>query len=159
MWRTRCATSTRCGSWWSVRKRSPLSKTDGVSLVLAGSVADMEAAVRESTQLELWDAVCKGAQFYEGPELRQAVLLRNQALDRALVRANAAPVFYALDPEDALLAGNYFLRLVLRRKSTTRYSKSSMGGFPTSSPDVAALLQENAENCVQTLPQLRNPSR
>lgn len=94
------------------RCQAAAAAANGLSLVLNGPEADIKAEIVEGSQAQLWDAVCQGATFYRSPELNEAVLGRAQALDRMLTQFGVAPLFFNLDKEQSLAAGNEMLRLM-----------------------------------------------
>lgn len=97
------------------RCKAVASTHEGLNLVLSGSGMDLEAAVRETSQVELWDAVCQSAHIHPCPEVNEATLRRSQALDTLLMRNGVPPLLMGLSDEVALVAGNEMMRLMSKQ--------------------------------------------
>ena len=87
----------------------------GMSLVLGGTVADLETAVEETTEFELANKICEDATVYPGTDHRSANLIRARVLDAMLARAGKPAVFASLTEEEALRIGNEFTKLLKLR--------------------------------------------
>jgi hypothetical protein len=140
--------------WDLIEKSKALAEeqTEGAALVVAGSRAHIEVVAREAGKGALWDAVCQGARFYAGPEIDAAVAERSRLIDRALVRANAAPVFLLLSPEQQLTSGNHLLRLLAARHGRDAAFQVLDGRLPDVGPDLARLVAELTCPCLDAPP-------
>jgi hypothetical protein len=89
---------------------------DGMQLVAAGTVCDVQA-VFEETESELLQlaGVCENVEFYPDLEPGKAVFRRSQLLDAVLYRDDLPPVFMLLSEQEQLLAGNAFMRRLARQ--------------------------------------------
>ena len=103
----------RCRAIVATAKSHP---PDGkLNLVLVGDQADLEAAIELTTDFELMNAVCQTARVYPGDDPTLANLRRARILDAMLARNGRQPVFSALSEEEALVVGNEFVNLLIRR--------------------------------------------
>ncbi len=84
---------------------------DGMQLVAAGTVCDVQA-VFEETESELLQlaGVCENVEVYPDLEPGKAVFRRSQLLDTVLYRDNLPPVFMLLSEDEQLRVGNAFMR-------------------------------------------------
>ncbi|KAB2314011.1 integrase [Betaproteobacteria bacterium SCN2] len=84
---------------------------DGMQLVAAGTVCDVQA-VFEETESELLQlaGVCENVEFYPDLEPGKAVFRRSQLLDAVLYRDDLPPVFMLLSEDEQLRVGNAFMR-------------------------------------------------
>lgn len=96
-------------------KAAARNTQSGLNLVLAGSMDDIEVAVRETTQVDLWDAVCHAADIHPAPEVTEATLRRSQAIDRLLMRQGAPPLLMDMPDDAARIAGNELIRWMSRQ--------------------------------------------
>lgn len=89
---------------------------DGMHLVTAGAVGDVQVAFEE-TESELLQlaGVCDSVEIYPDLEPGKAVFRRSQLLDGVLYRDNLPPVFMLLSEQEQLLAGNAFMRRLARQ--------------------------------------------
>jgi len=85
-------------------------RTPGLNLVLAGTEGDIVAAVREATELELWDAVCQHAHVHPCPEVDEAMAKRNRAIEHMLARHGKASVLWKLPPDLEASVTNEMMR-------------------------------------------------
>ena len=87
------------------------SNGDGMQLVAAGTVCDVQA-VFEETESELLQlaGVCENVEFYPDLEPGKAVFRRSQLLDAVLYRDDLPPVFMLLSEDEQLRVGNVFMR-------------------------------------------------
>ena len=116
----------------------------GLNLVLAGSMGDIEVAVRETTQADLWDAVCQAADIHPAPEVTEATLRRSQAIDRLLMRQGAPPLLMDLPDDVARIAGNELVRWMSRQVGRDS-ALAMLDGRAADTPDVGQLVAEMIE--------------
>ncbi|CAB3781673.1 hypothetical protein LMG28688_01433 [Paraburkholderia caffeinitolerans] len=84
---------------------------DGMQLVTAGAVSDVQVAFDEiESELLQLAVVCDSVEAYPDLEPGKAVFRRSQLLDSVLYRDDLPPVFMLLSEHDQLLAGNAFMR-------------------------------------------------
>ena len=85
--------------------------SDGVQLLLQGTVTDVKALFEE-TESELLQlcGVCDSIELYPDLEASKAVIRRSQLLDSALLNDGLPPMFLKLSEEDQLKVGNAFMR-------------------------------------------------
>lgn len=91
-------------------------QVDGIQLVAAGTVGDVQIAFEE-TESELLQlaGVCENTEIYPDLEPGKAVFRRSQLLDAVLYREDLPPVFMLLSEQEQLLAGNAFMRRLARQ--------------------------------------------
>ena len=94
---------------------SKTQRSGKLSLVLVGSQADLEAAIEMTTDFELMNSVCQAALVYPGEDSTMANLRRARILDAMLIRSGSQPVFATLSEEEALIVGNEFVNLLIKR--------------------------------------------
>ncbi len=84
---------------------------DGMQMVAAGTVCDVQA-VFEETESELLQlaGVCENVEVYPDIEPGKAVFRRSQLLDSVLYRDDLQPVFMLLSEDEQLRVGNAFMR-------------------------------------------------
>lgn len=117
----------------------------GLNLVLAGSMPDLEIAVRETSQVELWDAVCQSAHVHPCPEVSEAALRRAQAIDRLLMRHGAPPLLMNLPDDIALAAGNEMMRWMSQQVGRDT-ALTLLDGQAVGSTDVEQLVSDMVEH-------------
>lgn len=85
--------------------------SDGMQLVAAGTLCDVQA-VFEETESELLQlaGVCENVEIYPDLEPGKAVFRRSQLLDAVLYRDDLPPVFMLLSEDEQLRVGNAFMR-------------------------------------------------
>lgn len=88
---------------------------DGVSLVLAGNAGDLDAALEECSDFELYNAVCQVAAVYPNDSPVVSTLRRGRLLDVMLSHNGRRPVFATLSEDEALAVGNEFVNLLMAR--------------------------------------------
>lgn len=91
------------------------AKENGVSLVLAGGMGDLETALSECTDFDLYNAVCQSATVYPSEGTTLSNLRRGRLLDAMLTQNGRRPVFASLSEEEALAVGNEFVSLLISR--------------------------------------------
>lgn len=99
------------------RCKAALKTTDrnGVSLVLAGDAGDLDAALLECSDFELYNSVCQVAAVYPNDNSVLPTLRRGRLIDAMLSRNGRRPVFATLSEEEALEVGNEFVNLLMAR--------------------------------------------
>lgn len=89
---------------------------DGMQLVTAGAVGDVQVAFEETeSELLQLTGVCDSVEVYPDLEAGKAVFRRSQLLDGVLYRDDLPPVFMLLTEQEQLLAGNAFMRQLARQ--------------------------------------------
>lgn len=88
---------------------------NGVSLVLAGNAGDLDTALTECSDFELYNAVCQVASVYPNDSPVLPTLRRGRLLDAMLSRNGRRPVFATLSEDEALAVGNEFVTLLMAR--------------------------------------------
>ncbi len=88
---------------------------DVMSLVLVGDVDDLDVALTECSDFELYNAVCQMAAIYPNDSPVLPTLRRGRLLDAMLSRNGRRPVFATLSEEEALAIGNEFVNLLMAR--------------------------------------------
>jgi hypothetical protein len=83
--------------------------------VLAGNAGDLDAALTECSDFELYNAVCQVAAVYPNDSPVLSTLRRGRLLDAMLSRNGRRPVFATLSEEEALAVGNEFVTLLIAR--------------------------------------------
>ncbi|WDH25655.1 VPA1269 family protein [Pseudomonas chlororaphis] len=87
----------------------------GLNLVLSGSMGDLETALSESTDFDLYNSVCQSATVYPQDGATLANLRRGRLLDAMLSQSGRRPVFASLSEDEALAVGNEFVNLLVAR--------------------------------------------
>jgi len=84
------------------------TKGDGVSLVAAGGIGQIEAVLSETHEFEQLNRICTNATFFDGLNInwKQPNLERARMFDRMLRNSGIEPRFSLLSDEDALHACN-----------------------------------------------------
>lgn len=85
------------------------------ALVAVGGLANVEAILEESSDFEQVDRICQSAVFFEGIDALAPNLKRMRAFDAMLKRNGLAPVFFDLDEQVALEAGNQMAAFMYAR--------------------------------------------
>lgn len=91
------------------------ASSPGTSLVLGGTQSDLTTALRETTELELMNAVCQDADIYPCPEVEIARLRRGRVLQAVLAGTPHARAFACLSREESLQVGNAVSKLLLAK--------------------------------------------
>ena len=102
----------RCRAIVATPKDRP---SDDLNLVLVGSRTDFEAAIQLTTDFELLNSVCQVARVYPADDPTLANLRRARLLDAMLERNGGRPVFATLSEREALVVGNEFVNLLVKR--------------------------------------------
>ena len=88
---------------------------DGLSLVLAGNAGDLDTALEECSDFDLYNAVCQVAAVYPNDSPVVSTLRRGHLLDVMLSRNGRRPVFATLSEDEAHAVGNEFVNLLMAR--------------------------------------------
>lgn len=88
---------------------------NGLNLVLAGNAGDLDVALAECSDFELYNAVCQVAAVYPNDSPVLPTLRRGRLLDAMLSRNGRQPVFATLTEDEALAVGNEFVNLLMAR--------------------------------------------
>ena len=77
----------------------------------------LEAEADEMHQLQ---AICNGAELFPETDASKALLKRSQIIDMTLLFNKKQPVMFTLSDEEQLLAGNQFMRLLIKRAGSLK---------------------------------------
>jgi transposase-like protein len=95
--------------------------SSSTQLVPVGTVQDvgflLEAEADEMHQLQ---AICNGAELFPETDASKALLKRSQIIDMTLMFNKKQPVMFTLSEEEQLLAGNQFMRLLIKRAGSLK---------------------------------------
>ena len=95
--------------------------SSSTQLVPVGTVQDvgflLEAEADEMHQLQ---AICNGAELFPETDASKALLKRSQIIDMTLLFNKKQPVMFTLSDEEQLLAGNQFMRLLIKRAGSLK---------------------------------------
>ena len=104
-----------------ISKNDNNNDSSSTQLVPVGTVQDvgflLEAEVDEMYQLQ---AICNGAELFPETDASKALLKRSQILDMTLMFNKKQPVMFTLSEEEQLLAGNQFMRLLIKRAGSLK---------------------------------------
>lgn len=94
---------------------------DGVQLVTVGSISDVSISLNNAEhELEQLQIICNGAELFPETDASKAVLQRSQIIDLTLKSNNKMPVMFSLTEEEQLIAGNQFMRLLIKRAGSLK---------------------------------------
>lgn len=95
--------------------------SSSTQLVPVGTVQDvgflLESEADEMYQLQ---AICNGAELFPETDASKALLKRSQIIDMTLMFNKKQPVMFTLSEEEQLLAGNQFMRLLIKRAGSLK---------------------------------------
>lgn len=92
-----------------------------IQLVAVGQMEDIEIALSdEPNKLFQLQTICNGAEIFPETDASKAVLERSQIIDLTLAMNNKQPVFFTLTPEEQLIAGNAWMRLLINRAGSLK---------------------------------------
>ncbi|MBR4356939.1 MAG: hypothetical protein IKQ00_03355 [Butyrivibrio sp.] len=104
-----------------ISKNDNNNDSSSTQLVPVGTVQDvgflLEAEVDEMYQLQ---AICNGAELFPETDASKALLKRSQIIDMTLMFNKKQPVMFTLSEEEQLLAGNQFMRLLIKRAGSLK---------------------------------------
>lgn len=96
-------------------------KQEGVRLVAVGDMTDIQSAFIETpSELHQIEVLCENAVIYPETDARKPVLRRSQLLDCMLEFNNMPPVFFRLNPNQQLAAGNAVMQLIQARTGSIK---------------------------------------
>ena len=78
---------------------------------------ELESETDEMYQLQ---AICNGAELFPETDASKALLKRSQIIDMTLMFNKKQPVMFTLSEEEQLLAGNQFMRLLIKRAGSLK---------------------------------------
>ncbi len=97
------------------------SSDDGLQLVSLGSISDVGISINNTEhELEQLQIICNGAELFPETDASKAVLQRSQTIDLTLKNNNKMPVMFSLTEEEQLIAGNQFMRLLIKRAGSLK---------------------------------------
>ena len=95
--------------------------SSSTQLVPVGTIQDvgflLESEADEMYQLQ---AICNGAELFPETDASKALLKRSQIIDMTLLFNKKQPVMFTLSEEEQLLAGNQFMRLLIKRAGSLK---------------------------------------
>lgn len=97
------------------------TSSDGIQLVTVGSISDVGISINNvEHELEQLQIICNGAELFPETDASKAVLQRSQIIDLTFKNNNKMPVMFSLTEEEQLIAGNQFMRLLIRRAGSLK---------------------------------------
>ena len=85
-------------------------------LVTVGQIDDIKIALTdEHNKLFQLQTLCNGAEIFPETDASKAVLQRSQIIDLTLAMNGKNPILFTLTPEEQLIAGNAWMRLLINR--------------------------------------------
>lgn len=94
---------------------------DGVQLVAVGDMQDIQMAFTEtSSELHQIEVLCENAVIYPEIDARKPTLRRSQLLDCMLEFNKMPPIFFRLEPNQQLAAGNAVMQLIQARTGSLK---------------------------------------
>lgn len=80
------------------------------AIVLAGTTADFDAALRETTAYDFWNGICQSSEIYPSLEATMPAVRRAKLHDALLTRNGLDTIFLTMEPEECITVGNAFSR-------------------------------------------------
>lgn len=97
------------------------SEDNGIQLVAVGQMDDIRLALSdEPNKLFQLQTLCNGAEIFPETDASKAVLQRSQIIDLTLAMNEKKPVLFTLTPEEQLIAGNAWMRLLINRAGSLK---------------------------------------
>ena len=97
------------------------SEDNGIQLVAVGQIDDIRLALSdEPNKLFQLQTLCNGAEIFPETDASKAVLQRSQIIDLTLAMNEKKPVLFTLTPEEQLIAGNAWMRLLINRAGSLK---------------------------------------
>lgn len=97
------------------------TSSDGIQLVTVGSISDVGISINNvEHELEQLQIICNGAELFPETDASKAILQRSQIIDLTFKNNNKMPVMFSLTEEEQLIAGNQFMRLLIRRAGSLK---------------------------------------
>jgi len=89
---------------------------EGIQLVPVGSKDDINLIINPvEHEIEQLQILCNGAEIFPETDASKATLQRSQIIDLTLARNNKKPIMFSLTEEEQLVAGNQFMKLLMKR--------------------------------------------
>jgi len=108
------------------------SEDNGIQLVAVGQMDDIRLALSDdSNKLFQLQAICNGAEIFPETDASKAVLQRSQIIDLTLAMNEKQPVLFTLTPEEQLIAGNAWMRLLINRAGSLKDAVPYLDGRKT----------------------------
>ena len=95
--------------------RSVPNDVSHLQLVPAGSLQDLEFALRDVSEMHQLEVICENSVIYPETDASKAALRRSQILDAMLELNGRPPVFFKLTPHEQLLIGNELMKFIQAR--------------------------------------------
>jgi hypothetical protein len=103
----------------AIAKNNPCE--DGFQLVPVGTMTDIGLNISPvEHELEQLQILCNGAEIFPETDASKAVLQRSQIIDLTLARNDKRPIMFSLSEEEQLIAGNQFMRLLMKRAGSLK---------------------------------------
>lgn len=103
----------------AIAKNNP--SEDGFQLVPVGAMSDIGLNITPiDHELEQLQVLCNGAELFPETDASKAVLQRSQIIDLTLARNDRKPIMFSLTNEEQLIAGNQFMRLLMKRAGSLK---------------------------------------
>ena len=95
--------------------------SSSTQLVSVGTVQDVGFMLEsEADEMHQLQAICNGAELFPETDASKALLKRSQIIDMTLLFNKKQPVMFTLSEEEQLLAGNQFMRLLIKRAGSLK---------------------------------------
>lgn len=95
--------------------------SSSTQLVSVGTVQDVGFMLEsEADKMHQLQAICNGAELFPETDASKALLKRSQIIDMTLLFNKKQPVMFTLSEEEQLLAGNQFMRLLIKRAGSLK---------------------------------------
>ena len=95
--------------------------SSSTQLVPVGTVQDVGFLLEtEADEMHQLQAICNGAELFPETDASKALLKRSQIIDMTLLFNKKQPVMFTLSDEEQLLAGNQFMRLLIKRAGSLK---------------------------------------
>jgi len=112
------ATNYLIGRSLEIRKQTD---KDGLKLVAVGNMSDIQVALTETnSELHQLEVLCENATIYPEIDARKPTLRRSQLLDIMLEYNKMPPIFFRLNPDQQLEAGNAVMQLIQARTGSLK---------------------------------------
>lgn len=92
-----------------------------MQLVAVGQMDDIKIALTdEPNKIFQLQTICNGAEIFPETDASKTVLQRSQIIDLTLAMNNKKPILFTLTPEEQLIAGNAWMRLLINRAGSLK---------------------------------------
>jgi hypothetical protein len=122
------------------------------SLILNGDLKKIDAEIRLTRSVELWDTVCRAAHVYPDAAVSEARVKRADVINRMLVRSGRAPILLMLSPDEALKVADEMVRLMTAQLGTDRAFEIISDEHANVETAVAALIDRATSDSRKTFP-------